>query len=109
MQEKRTQPNKREPLPNTTNEKRNMYLATNTAIHKGKFSGSPHGAAQDVDCDTDWCERQRLRTDSNSWRFSPHIPGLTTIKRAILAGYASHILSLRMAQRLIDATKSWEA
>ena len=97
-----------------------MQITHVTAIHNRGICISPAGKPQDVvggdfvsrnNCteNSDFFESERLRVDSATWRFSPRIPGLSAVKRAILAGYAFKVISLRIAQRLIDATKSWEA
>jgi hypothetical protein len=51
----------------------------------------------------------RLAVSFKRWRTSPHICGLSLVKRAIVSAYAHHVIGWPLAQRAIDATRAWEA
>ena len=51
----------------------------------------------------------RFKVAQTSWRSSPPIRGLTLVKRAVLVLRSQSLISTVTAQRLIDATRSWEA
>ena len=64
------------------------------------YFGGPNGRTFDI---------QRRTVAARTWRFSPNIPGLSLVKRTILAAYVWGAIRTITAQRLIDRTKSWEA
>lgn len=51
----------------------------------------------------------RLSVSRKRWRTSPHIFGLSLVKRAIVSAYAHHAIGWPLAQRAIDIMRAWEA
>ncbi len=109
-----------------------MPIPQSICVRKGKFSVGHPPSPQDVDGaqpPVDIVSRLKTTVSTNvsgpsdilefdamrrgvarrRWRFSPRIPGLSLVKNIILAAYARQWISSRMAQRMIDRTRSWEA
>ena len=75
----------------------------------------PERSGHDEKCGVYWpsggrtFDDMRRKASERCWRMSPNVPGLSLVKRTILAAYVWGTIRTTTAQRLIDRTKSWEA
>ncbi len=78
--------------------------AGNVSRHK-----TPANAAFSGHSDDRTFAQMRRTVAERSWRSSPNVPCLGLIKRTVVSLYVAGFIRTATAQRMIDATHSWEA